>query len=409
MKRGISIQDLSVQLKSQANMQKDFVSPTQRLSLSMREELAPIETDSSVLDQLLSKIATNPNGVPVVADAQPVQATADDPAIHLSPHLVVDEVGVLKPNKIFHEQLAAKLQIPSQYYNRMYHRQPELLIDTANTWLHEKTVKNNMQVPMHGDRLVRSIGNTARAFLSNRYRVLDHLPLMMSVIGLLDEMDVAPEHIVSCNVTDSKLYLKVLTPKLKGEVEKGDIVQGGLVVTNSEVGKGSVSVQPLIFRLSCLNGAVMQDAGMRQHHLGSILRDQASDGAWQMLTTETKQKADDAFFSSVQDVIRGTLNDEVFGLQLEKMKAANKDEVKEYIPASVEMLSKSYSLNEAESSNVLDNFITGNNHTRWGMANAVTLASQKVDSYDRASELERVGGKILEMPATTWEQIASAE
>jgi len=181
------------------------------------------------------------------------------------------------------------------------------------------------------------------------------------------------------------------------------------VVTNSEVGKGSVSVQPLIFRLSCLNGAVMQDAGMRQHHLGSILRDQASDGAWQMLTTETKQKADDAFFSSVQDVIRGTLNDEVFGLQLEKMKAANKDEVKEYIPASVEMLSKSYSLNEAESSNVLDNFITGNNHTRWGMANAVTLASQKVDSYDRASELERVGGKILEMPATTWEQIASAE
>lgn len=34
-------------------------------------------------------------------------------------------------------------------------------------------------------------------------------------------------------------------------------------------------------------------------------------------------------------------------------------------------------------------------NTRWGLVNAVTEASKEAHSYDRATELEVVGGKLL--------------
>ena len=41
------------------------------------------------------------------------------------------------------------------------------------------------------------------------------------------------------------MYLKVVTPEVKFEVAPGDAVQAGIVITNSEVGCGTLAVQPL--------------------------------------------------------------------------------------------------------------------------------------------------------------------
>lgn len=38
------------------------------------------------------------------------------------------------------------------------------------------------------------------------------------------------------------MYIKVVTPRLSFEVKKGDIVQGGIVLSNSEVGEGAVKI-----------------------------------------------------------------------------------------------------------------------------------------------------------------------
>lgn len=39
------------------------------------------------------------------------------------------------------------------------------------------------------------------------------------------------------------------------EVRKGDIVQAGVMISNSEVGLGAVSIQPLVYRLVCTNNS----------------------------------------------------------------------------------------------------------------------------------------------------------
>ena len=46
--------------------------------------------------------------------------------------------------------------------------------------------------------------------------------------------------------------------------------------------------------------------------------------------------------------------------------------------------------------------------SRFGFHNAVTRYSQDVEDYDRASELEAQGGKIIEMKPTEWASIAKA-
>jgi hypothetical protein len=45
---------------------------------------------------------------------------------------------------------------------------------------------------------------------------------------------------------------------------------------------------------------------------------------------------------------------------------------------------------------------------QWGLANDVTATAQEVDSYDRATELERLGGTIIDLPADDWRHIAEA-
>ena len=68
-----------------------------------------------------------------------------------------------------HAQVSDKLKIPKRYYDRMRLSKPDLLAENVNEWLQEDT-----------PRLLRILevfpgdGLKVRAFLSDRYRVLDH-------------------------------------------------------------------------------------------------------------------------------------------------------------------------------------------------------------------------------------------
>jgi hypothetical protein len=74
----------------------------------------------------------------------------------------------------------------------------------------------------------------------------------------------------STELTPTRLYLKVVTPRVQIEIQPGDIVQAGVVISNSEVGQGTLSVQPLVYRLICRNGLIAADRAMRKTHVGRM-------------------------------------------------------------------------------------------------------------------------------------------
>ena len=99
------------------------------------------------------------------------------------------------------------------------------------------------------------------------------------------------------------MYIKVVNPRLEAEVQKGDIVQAGIIISNSEVGLGSVRVMPLVYRLVCLNGMVVNDLGQRRYH-GSELEE-----AWELFSDETLQAEDTAFLLKLADIVRTAVDE----------------------------------------------------------------------------------------------------
>jgi len=44
----------------------------------------------------------------------------------------------------------------------------------------------------------------------------------------------------------------------------------------------------------------------------------------------------------------------------------------------------------------------------YGLVNAVTHYSDDVEDYDRATESEALGGKLIELSSSEWEELAEA-
>jgi len=291
-------------------------------------------------------------------------------------------------NDIAHNQIASRLNIPTKYYNRMKDEYPGLLQYNVNGWFN--------QTPE--TRMVRTLDNTARAFLSDSYRRIDNFEIAETVIPIIGEMEDA--RIESCEVTDQKMYIKVINPRLENEVKKGDVVQAGMVISNSEVGLGSVKIQPLIYRLVCLNGMIAEDAGVRKYHIGRA--NEVGDN-FEIFSSETLKADDAAFMLKVRDIAR-TIVDEVKFMKIIEMmrEAAGVPITSTDVPRFVELAASDYSISKGESKGVLDHLIKDGDFSLYGLSCAVTRYSQDVQSYDRATELEGIGYDILTMPARAW-------
>jgi len=66
-----------------------------------------------------------------------------------------------------------------------------------------------------------------------------------------------------------------------------------------------------------------------------------------------------------------------------------------------------FSLSADEGAGVLAHLIRGGDLTQWGLCSAITRHSQDLADYDRATELERIGGRLVELPRSDWMSLAS--
>jgi hypothetical protein len=349
MKSGRTISELAAELERQANTKKDYVADTRRLSMQ-------------------------PSGDGVV---------------------LVGVNGGMTLRSTAHGQMASTLGIPKPYYDRMLQNEPDLLSRNVNTWLEKQPAK----------KLVRTLDGQVRAILSDSYRPLDNLDLAEAVLPKLVDLQAT---VVSSEVTENRFYLKAVTARIQGEAKLGDVLQAGVVISNSEVGQGSLRVEAMDYRLVCLNGMIRETA-VRKAHLGRGARGQdAIEDAREYFRTETRAADDRAFFLKVQDATAAMFDPERFNARLlqyrevsERQIAATADPVK-----VVEVTAKRFGLNDGERSSILQHLIRGGDMSQWGLANAVTRAAQDVESYDRATELESLGGDIVELPANDWKTLA---
>ena len=303
----------------------------------------------------------------------------------------IDRVEPLDILPTAHRQMGDYLGIPRKYYDRMRQENIGLLARNVNTWLRQGPEQ----------RMIRTIDGRARAFLSNRYRRIDNIDIARITLPIIQEMpDVIYE---SCNLSDDYMFIKVVNPRLTAEVVPGDIVQAGVVISNSETGQGAVCVQPLIYRLVCSNGMTVNEARTRRNHIG---RASTADENLLIYSQATLEADDKAFIMKVQDTVRAAVDEARFARIVGTLRESTDKKLNTAdIPSVVKLASSSFGITEAESDGVFNHLIQDADYTLYGLANAVTRYSQDVESYDRASKLEEIGYQIVTMSPELFRRI----
>lgn len=376
MKQGRNLQDLAMELDRQKAVKRDFIVNTRQAQVIPMEDQ---EKGAKWLNMIL----------PVVVENGETKAEQ----FPMNPHSL--------------RQVGQRLKIPARYVDRLAVDYPEMLAYNVNGLFSREPEK----------RMVRTLDGNVRAFLSDRYRCMDNYDLLEAVLpGLV----AANAEIASCEVTERHLYIKALHPTLKAEIPPPpgavlgeghtvyiDTVQAALTLRNSEIGQGRLGVQPATFTKRCTNLMSFKDHEYSKFHLGSR-HDGGGKDAWEMFSDETRQLSDAALWNQVKDIVTASMDGTAFKKIVHKLTEARTDQITQDPVKCVEILSDKNQLGEDDKVGILQHLIRGGDLSRYGLSNAVTRHSADVESYDKATELENLGGTIIELPKSDWTVYAKA-
>ena len=343
MLKGLTIRELAAKIEANKELKRDYIVPTEKSTMLVQE-------DKTVV-------------------------------------LEIPDHGTFPLLPLAHDQIGGKALIPAKYYDRMLREAPELLATNVNAWHRINPAR----------RMVRTLGGDMRAFLSDRYQRIENEEIAEAALPVL--ADLPGVQIVSSEVTDRRMYIHFVVPTIQGEVRRGDVVQAGGVISNSEVGQGSVSVSGLLWRLVCLNGMKTMDT-FRRHHVGRQVEDDSA-----LWADDTKKADDKAVLLKVRDMVRNVVDETKFLANLQKMQGLTEGKITGDPARVIELLAAKVGASEAEQGGILRSLIEGGDLSAWGLLNAVTAQGHEAKSYDRAVEFEAAGGMLLDLAPTEWREV----
>lgn len=344
--------------------------------------------------EMLDIIQTTKETEVVLLDAPNQAAGIGLENVRKLPALVV-RGEAFRPNHNAHGQIAEITGIPAKYYNRLLADDAALFAKNVNRWLGVDG-KNRMFRATTAHKL--------RAVLSDRYRRIDNYKIAEMVLPVLH--DIPGMEIKALNVSDDYMDIYATTPAVQGETRKGDIIQAYCRIRNSETGNGSVRVEPGVLRKVCDNGLILPDHRLKVTHLGRQIG--LEDDLQQVLTSEAQKAIDNALMIAMRDKIRFVMSGEALEKYAEKMGNLTSMEIKGDPAKGIELLTKKVGLTEEEGKNALLQLIKGGDATAYGLLNAVTFLAHDAPTFERASEIEDIGGKVLNLNKTEWRQVLEA-
>lgn len=332
----------------------------------------------------------------------------------------------LRLNGVAHRQVADRLKIPWKYYERMMVGEPDLLTRNVNTWLHGEPEKRLVRLmgPLTDDE--RSIHATfetqftARAFLSDRFRPLDHAALLNVLVPIaaqygatvrewnLDEKHFHVRFVMQeRQVDDIVAELRQTNPNIGAHAAVNEVVRMGAAIRNSEVGYAALSIAGLADILRCINLMIVAEK-FRQAHLGG-----RSGEEEEFFSVETKRLDDAATFLKARDKMVEILSTET--VQKTALAIAEGNDTPLDLPGNMPTfefiggVGKRFDLSENEVEILRDEFVseatlTGR-QTKWTLSQAATATARRVfeeggASFERKEELETLGFKVLKDPVS---------
>ena len=311
-------------------------------------------------------------------------------------------------NDVCFDQIASKAEIDVRTARRLkntyYSKEFDSLINAI--WQKE----NSKKMIRTYDRSMDNLDHLGRAFLSDKFKTFDNVHLLESTLPQLMESN-ANWQIVNSAITDKKLFVRFKSQTQVGEgANVGDHMANGIVLSNSEVGLGSVTVGQIVWTLACTNGMQTENKTRSSH----ITSSRQNMDQWSILTDEAKNADNKALSLKLRDIVGSFASRDSFDQILDQMKQASLDIIEgEYEIAKLsESVGEVLKVPQKQRSLILDGLVqtlqqdgyVNQPMSRATILNGVTAVSHKVDA-DSVDEWQKLGGSVLNMSASNWNKI----
>jgi hypothetical protein len=363
MKTGKSLGELAAEIERQSASKRDFVAPTSAIKIE-------------------------------VANDKPVATLRD--------------VGTFDVGKIARDQMNAHTGIPQKYADKMLAEAPDLYATNLNRWFDK----------FPAVRMTRTLDGNMRAFLSDKFQPYDNYDFAAAILPVLSQRKL---EVMSCEITDRRVYIKAVDQQLFRDVPIGhkmgdgshtifDTCAPAVICSNSEVGFGFWQVETGVYTRACTNLAMFPKGGMKKMHVGArhaITGDNIAD-LENILSDATKKKTMEAVFLQTRDVISAAFDPAVIDRRVEQLAAAAGAKLPaDKVEKIIERVQEKFTFNEDERNSVFKHLIEGGNLSQYGLHAAITRSAQDAADYDRATELELAGGKVVELARAEWETLTA--
>jgi len=221
--------------------------------------------------------------------------------------------------------------------------------------------------------LLRAKGETLRAVLTDRYTPIDNRMLLRCLHRSL------PSHlnVQWIALDEESFHLRLFDPTRVIEVKNGDPLMAGIHISNSEVGKRSVTIDAIVYRQVCSNGLIRLIKGkslMQQRHIAV---------------------APAHFVSLLQRAMQQALS--VSHEFLEQMALSASEPIND-VESEMKKLATDWHLSQVFVEQVEDRLLDeerAHQDKLFGLVNALTRAAQSLDAEKRY-DMEVLAGKFLE-------------
>ncbi len=321
--------------------------------------------------------------------------------------------GLYRPSRQFDNTFSAKLGMPGGVARKWREENRLELLDFAvNNYLHgsQDTIRG-YDSPAYGENLMLRLftgidggGGIARAALSDKYKPVDNLDVLVSALQGIEAAGV-PVEIGRCDVTSDRMYVQVKAPSvavlapelLKGYrspytgavADENPVVFAGFVISNAELGDGALRIVPRITVKVCDNGMTWSADALRAIHLGT----KHSEGIV-TYAADTVEKELELVKLRVRDAVATFLNADYVTAKVRELEEQAGIEITRP-EETIRQVVAATAIPQALADDVLNRFIKGAQGTAGGVAQAVTAVAQDQDDADLAYELEDKAGAVL--------------
>ncbi|HTJ68192.1 MAG TPA: DUF932 domain-containing protein [Actinospica sp.] len=317
---------------------------------------------------------------------------------------VTSRPGRFTPNAVCDAGIADKLGIPVAYLRKTRTEAPELYDANVNGWLRRSPGRRYMVRALADD----GTGPVARAFLSNSYRIVDNLDVLVAVLDGVRDSGIETR-VNNADLSERRMHVRVEAPSVTALAPvlldgyrspfsgalgtDNPIVSAGFIFSNSEVGSGAFSLVPYLRVKVCENGLVLTHHAARSVHLGSRLAEGRI--AW---SDATQRRLLTLITSQTRDVVRTVLNpvfvrDEIAAI--ERAAGAPVGDTEQMITRVGQKLHYT----ETQRQGILEHFIRGGVNNAGGVLHAVTSLAQTITDPDEAHDLEASAIRAMKLAA----------